>query len=54
MIGVALPISIGGWGLGELAATSLLGDYGVAPEANAGIPGWAADQIILPAEEFMS
>jgi uncharacterized membrane protein YbhN (UPF0104 family) len=33
MIGVVLvPISIGGWGLRELAVISLLGTYGVAPE----------------------
>jgi hypothetical protein len=33
MIGVALvPISIGGWGLRELAVISLLGHHGVAPE----------------------
>ena len=33
MIGVAIvPISIGGWGLRELAVISLLGTYGVAPE----------------------
>jgi hypothetical protein len=33
MIGVALvPISIGGWGLRELAVISLLGNHGVAPE----------------------
>jgi hypothetical protein len=33
MIGVALvPISIGGWGLRELAVVSLLGNHGVAPE----------------------
>jgi hypothetical protein len=33
MIGVVLvPISIGGWGLRELAVISLLGSYGVAPE----------------------
>jgi hypothetical protein len=32
MIGVALvPISIGGWGLRELAVISLLGNYGIAP-----------------------
>jgi glycosyltransferase 2 family protein len=29
---VAVPISIGGWGLRELAVVSLLGTYGVAPE----------------------
>src|SRR5262245_41735725 len=29
---VALPISIGGWGLRELAVVSLLGAHGVAPE----------------------
>jgi glycosyltransferase 2 family protein len=33
MIGVvAVPISIGGWGLRELAVVSLLGTHGVAPE----------------------
>jgi hypothetical protein len=33
MIGVAIvPISIGGWGLRELAVVSLLGNLGVAPE----------------------
>jgi glycosyltransferase 2 family protein len=33
MIGVALiPISVGGWGLRELAVISLLGNHGVAPE----------------------
>jgi hypothetical protein len=33
MIGVALvPISIGGWGLRELAVISLLGNHGVPPE----------------------
>jgi glycosyltransferase 2 family protein len=33
MIGVVLvPISIGGWGLRELAVVSLLGTHGVAPE----------------------
>jgi uncharacterized membrane protein YbhN (UPF0104 family) len=33
MIGVALvPISIGGWGLRELAVVSVLGNHGVAPE----------------------
>ena len=33
MTGVALvPISIGGWGLRELAVVSLLGNHGVAPE----------------------
>jgi hypothetical protein len=33
MIGVALvPISIGGWGLRELAVISVLGNHGVAPE----------------------
>lgn len=33
MVGVAIvPISIGGWGLRELAVISLLGNYGVAPE----------------------
>src|SRR5207245_4229914 len=33
MIGVAfIPISIGGWGLRELAVISLLASYGVAPE----------------------
>jgi glycosyltransferase 2 family protein len=33
MIGVVIvPISIGGWGLRELAVISLLGTYGVAPE----------------------
>ena len=33
MVGVALvPISIGGWGLRELAVVSLLGHHGVAPE----------------------
>jgi uncharacterized membrane protein YbhN (UPF0104 family) len=33
MIGVALvPISIGGWGLRELAVISLLGNHGIAPE----------------------
>ena len=33
MIGVALvPISIGGWGLRELAVISLLGHHGMAPE----------------------
>jgi hypothetical protein len=32
MIGVALvPISIGGWGLRELAVISLLGNHGIAP-----------------------
>jgi uncharacterized membrane protein YbhN (UPF0104 family) len=34
MIGVAIvPISIGGWGLRELAVVSLLGNLGVAPES---------------------
>jgi hypothetical protein len=33
MIGVVLiPISIGGWGLRELAVISLLGHHGIAPE----------------------
>jgi glycosyltransferase 2 family protein len=33
MVGVvAVPISIGGWGLRELAVVSLLGTHGVAPE----------------------
>ena len=33
MVGVTLvPISIGGWGLRELAVVSLLGNYGVPPE----------------------
>jgi hypothetical protein len=33
MIGVALiPISVGGWGLRELAVVSVLGSHGVAPE----------------------
>jgi hypothetical protein len=33
MIGVvAVPISIGGWGLREVAVISLVGSYGVAPE----------------------
>jgi uncharacterized membrane protein YbhN (UPF0104 family) len=33
MVGVSLvPISVGGWGLRELAVVSLLGEYGVAPE----------------------
>src|SRR5258708_38381126 len=33
MIGVVLvPISIGGWGVRELAVVSLLAGYGVAPE----------------------
>jgi hypothetical protein len=33
MVGVALaPISVGGWGLRELAVVSLLGAHGVAPE----------------------
>jgi glycosyltransferase 2 family protein len=33
MIGVAIvPISIGGWGLRELAVISLLGNHGIAPE----------------------
>ena len=33
MVGVVLmPISIGGWGLRELAVISLLASYGVAPE----------------------
>jgi glycosyltransferase 2 family protein len=33
MIGVTLvPISIGGWGLRELAVISLLGNHGIAPE----------------------
>jgi uncharacterized membrane protein YbhN (UPF0104 family) len=33
MVGVTLiPISVGGWGLRELAVISLLGHYGVAPE----------------------
>src|SRR5262249_22662084 len=33
MIGVALvPISVGGWGLRELAVVALLGSHGVAPE----------------------
>jgi hypothetical protein len=33
MVGVTLlPISIGGWGLRELAVVSLLGQHGVAPE----------------------
>ena len=33
MMGVALvPISIGGWGLRELAVISLLGNHGIAPE----------------------
>jgi hypothetical protein len=29
---VVVPISIGGWGLRELAVVSLLASYGVAPE----------------------
>jgi hypothetical protein len=38
MIGVALvPISIGGWGLRELAVISLLATYGVAPERAFGL-----------------
>jgi glycosyltransferase 2 family protein len=33
MVGVGLvPISIGGWGLREIAVISLLGDHGIAPE----------------------
>ena len=33
MIGVTIvPISIGGWGLRELAVISLLGNHGIAPE----------------------
>jgi len=33
MVGVSLiPISVGGWGLRELAVVSLLSDHGVAPE----------------------
>ena len=33
VVGVALvPISIGGWGLREVAVISLLGHHGVAPE----------------------
>jgi uncharacterized membrane protein YbhN (UPF0104 family) len=33
MVGVTLvPISIGGWGLRELAVISLLGNHGIAPE----------------------
>jgi hypothetical protein len=33
MVGVVIvPISIGGWGVRELAVISLLGTYGVAPE----------------------
>jgi glycosyltransferase 2 family protein len=33
MVGVALaPISVGGWGLRELAVVSLLGAHGLAPE----------------------
>ena len=33
MIGIALiPVSIGGWGLRELAVVALLGSHGVAPE----------------------
>jgi glycosyltransferase 2 family protein len=33
MVGVALaPISVGGWGLRELAVVSLLGAHGIAPE----------------------
>jgi glycosyltransferase 2 family protein len=33
MVGVTLvPISVGGWGLRELAVISLLGKYGIAPE----------------------
>jgi hypothetical protein len=33
MVGIALvPISIGGWGLRELAVVALLGEHGVAPE----------------------
>jgi uncharacterized membrane protein YbhN (UPF0104 family) len=33
MVGVSLvPISVGGWGLRELAVVSLLADHGVAPE----------------------
>ena len=33
MVGVTLvPISIGGWGLRELAVVSLLGAYGLPPE----------------------
>jgi hypothetical protein len=27
-----IPVSVGGWGLRELAVVSVLGDYGVAPE----------------------
>lgn len=33
MIGIALvPISIGGWGLREIAVVAVMGDYGLAPE----------------------
>ena len=33
MVGVSIiPISVGGWGLRELAVLSVLGDHGVAPE----------------------
>ncbi len=33
MVGIALiPVSVGGWGLRELAVVALLGDHGVAPE----------------------
>jgi uncharacterized membrane protein YbhN (UPF0104 family) len=33
MVGIALvPISIGGWGLREIAVVAVMGDYGLAPE----------------------
>ena len=33
MVGISIiPVSVGGWGLRELAVVSVLGDYGVAPE----------------------
>ena len=33
MVGIALvPISVGGWGLRELAVVAVMGDYGLAPE----------------------
>ena len=33
MVGISIiPVSVGGWGLRELAVVSVLGDHGVAPE----------------------
>ena len=33
MVGIALvPISVGGWGLREVAVVAVMGDYGLAPE----------------------